>query len=229
MAGKVSTRGFVTALVLLGVAAGFSLRMTHARGESWAVRIAEDVPREFGAWKGEDQPVTEEERAILGTETIVARDFTNEETGEVVGFLAVYAEGNRRAFHPPEYCLTGAGLKLDELGTDEVDVQGRPLRYNRMVFVKEGYRLLVLNWYVTDEFSTPDFKEQQLNLLISMLRGGGRGAMLRITYMIPAGAGAEGEERADAVVKAFMKELLPRLPSYLWPEGPASRSGDEAA
>ena len=214
MVGKVSTRGLVTALAALAVASGVSLKIAHARPNSWAVSIAEDVPAAFGSWTGQNVVVPDEDKAILGTDTVIQRNFTNARTGDGVSFLAVYAEGHRRAFHPPEYCLTGAGLKLDAITLGEVEIGGHPLRYNRMVFVKGGQRLLVLNWYVADDLSTADFKQQQLNLLISMLRGGGRGAMMSVSYIM---RGSEGE--ADVVVQGFMKELLPLLPRYLWPEG----------
>ena len=63
-------------------------------------------PKVIGDWTSEDLPISDDDKAILETDNVFVRRYTNSIDEEVSLFI-VYSENNRKVSHPPEICYTG--------------------------------------------------------------------------------------------------------------------------
>jgi len=151
----------------------------------------------------------------LGTRDVTGSVY--EDPGKnLIKIIVVKAVNNRSAFHPPEYCLTGAGSEIVEKRTKIVpsapEMNGI-FTVNEMVFKTSNKNsFLVWNWYSAGNSMTPNFYGQQWKLVTERIRtGSARGAVVNMYTDIPN----DDLAAADSLNADFVKSLLPFLNSNL--------------
>jgi len=211
-------RNGIGALLVLLVFTGAVKYIGHTKEvKRFDVDLERDVPKVVGGWIGEDLPVEERALQVLRTQTVLLRRYSNKETGEEVSFLVIYAEGNREAFHPPIYCMTGAGSDVVAKDVRAVELPDGVIKVNELTFATERGMVILYNWYVAGELETENYGQQQLRIVLDQLLGrGGVGAMLRVSTVLGP---EETKEDALARLERLMKVLIPALPKYLHPGG----------
>jgi len=68
-------------------------------------------PKVIGEWSSEELPISDDEKALLETDNVFVRRYTNAMKEEVYLFI-VYSQNNRKVSHPPEICYTGGGATI---------------------------------------------------------------------------------------------------------------------
>ena len=81
---------------------------SYTQGDNLSIH---HFPKVIGDWVSEDLPITDDEKAILETDNVFVRRYTNSIDEEVFLFV-VYSKNNRKVSHPPEICYTGGGATI---------------------------------------------------------------------------------------------------------------------
>jgi EpsI family protein len=174
------------------------------------------LPENLGNWnKVRNIPFQDRIIAILGTKDVLGGVYENSEKN-IIKIVIVQAVNNRSAFHPPEYCLTGAGSEIVEKRIKVIngipEINGG-FSVNEMVFkASDKSNLLVWNWYSVEKSMTPNYYSQQWKLVTDRLRHGDtRGAVVNMyTNIYESDVAAADNLNAD-----FLKALVPFLSSNL--------------
>jgi EpsI family protein len=209
--GRLAAGRWTVLLALFAATAGVVLRLDRRPGPEKPAAPAV-VPGRIGAWSL-DGTVAFKERvmALLGTRDVTGRLYAGPE-GRQIELVIVRANNNRAAFHPPEYCLTGAGMTLLDRGTRTLRLSGSPdaaFACNEMVLAtRDRRRVLVWNWYMAQQTMTASYWAQQLRLVKDeFVSGTGRGAVVTLCTAI------DGDDRAAAAAahEDFCRSLVPVL------------------
>ena len=170
-----------------------------------------DLPYVFGNWRGEDIRISEadlrEIQDILGTDKIILRHYTNLE-GDYIQLYIVFSQRDRTSFHPPEMCYLGAGsAELTSKRLVSLDLEGKPLDINRLVFQTPRSRQLVFYWYQAGKRMFASYVRQQAYLTWDILRNRPfKGFMVRLST-------TDKESGADVpgYVADFIESIIPHL------------------
>jgi hypothetical protein len=109
------------AVVLVVLAAGTLIegklsdrwgRKSSEKLDAFTSRLAE-VPKEFGDWRGEDDPVNEEEFKASNCTGYVSRTYTNKD-GQRVNMYLVSGTARHVTIHTPDWCYVGAGYVMED-------------------------------------------------------------------------------------------------------------------
>lgn len=167
----------VVAVVLL-ITAGIAYRTLAARlyGDALTpVKLPvplERIPRQIGAWTGQDRPIPENIVAYMKqnfADDYVSRRYVNAGEGVWADLYVVYCSSRPGGIlgHQPRVCFPGNGWIHDETRSAQlVSVSGRPIECLVHRFHKPGpayQQIVVLNFYVLNgqitlserEFSGP--------------------------------------------------------------------------
>ncbi|MBI5150108.1 MAG: EpsI family protein [Candidatus Omnitrophica bacterium] len=170
-------------------------------------------PKEIAGWTAEELPITDREKAILETDNVFARRYTNVKGEEVVLFI-VYSQNNRKVSHPPEVCYTGSGATILSNVHDSFPAGSTAgdIRVNR-VAVEQGRRnQIFFYWFkVGDTFTSNYWKQQGLIALKSFRGQPSSSALVRISI---DSANPE-DPQAIKRLKKFGQLILPLLNQYL--------------
>ncbi|MCM8782510.1 MAG: EpsI family protein [Candidatus Omnitrophica bacterium] len=156
-----SNRSFIIVIAILLVVAIIGSRAyLPTRFDAASIATVTDFPRQIGDWTGEDIPINELTYNILETKNVVMRKYKNK-NGDAVYLYIVYSEQNRRVVHPPEICMTGAGMNILEKNPIQLTDS---IRAVRMLMEKAPLRELVVYWFKVGDFYTDKFLKQQLRV-----------------------------------------------------------------
>jgi EpsI family protein len=176
---------------------------------------AESIPLALGDWRGIGLVVGPENEEVLQTKDIIMRQYLRR--GERVMLAVVFAESKRKVAHPPEQCYAAAGEEIDNIGDDSFTTKaGQTISARQLVITssKTGKTQAVLYWYKAGDYSTGNFVEQQLHVILSslLMRSDVRVGLIRLsTYL----AEAEPAETAMARLKSFAQDLYPEVEKAL--------------
>jgi EpsI family protein len=174
-----------------------------------------DFPKDIAGWTSTELPITDREKAVLETDNVFARRYTNER-GEEVTLFIVYSQNNRKVSHPPEVCYTGSGstilsnvhdsfTAITASGNIDIDV-------NHVTVEKGSERQIFLYWFkVGDSFTTNYWKQQGLIALKSFLGQPSSSALIRISASIENGQEPNAKQR----LKDFGGIILPYIYKHL--------------
>jgi len=199
------------AVPLLALAAGAT---------AWALRveqgipskgILERIPSTIGEWVGEESPISDYEKKVLGTQDVRAIRYTSQR-GDQVRLLIVVAAQARRRTHDPQECYTGEGFHAlsSNVVTCAVKKGGTAIAipFREVVFAQGDQVRLV--WYVFKggaRFDTSHLRHH-IGLAIARLKGDDvADVLLRVDT--PA-AGADLDHARDAL-RRFLSETLPSI------------------
>ncbi len=170
-------------------------------------------PKDIREWTAEELPITKQEKAILETDNVFARRYTNPK-GEEVYLFIVYSQNNRKVSHPPEVCYTGSGATILSSVHDSFDSDSRDVRVitNRITIEQGKGRQIMFYWFKVGDTFTPNYWKQQCLIAVkSFLGQPSSSALIRISTDIEK----DGEDAAIQRMKKFGQLILPLLDRHL--------------
>ncbi len=200
------TIGFFIVLVLLAAAGAYSMDLFFRQRTDHDVVDINDLPMKIDGWSGRDIEVTEREYDILETRNLALREYTGPR-GEKAHLFVIYSETNRSVFHPPEVCLIGSGVVIEDKTHDMFTHRARDINLNKLLLNRGETEDIVLYCYKSGDFYTDNYYLQQAAFALNQLLGRrDGGATIRVSMS------AEGD-RADelATLKDFMGEVITEM------------------
>jgi len=195
--------------------AGLSLFVLYGGRSRVSSVDIKTLPAKIGSWQlAEDIKFQERVIDILGTDAVIGRIY-RDKAGRTVELIIVKAVNNRSAFHPPEYCMTGAGSELAGRGAVSIaipEIKGGLVEVNEMVFSTDhGNDILVHNFYAAGRDYYSNFYLQQTRIVTDrMFKGFSRGMAVNVYTEIKF----DDKESARSASEDFIKALLPVLTQY---------------
>lgn len=159
-------------------------------------------PHTIGDWKGADLEVTEKEYRILETRNLISREYTNS-ANEQLHLFIVYSETNRSVFHPPEVCLIGSGVTINDITNEKFNAGKNEFLIKKLYLEKNKRKDVALYCYKAGNFYTNNYYLQQVYFILNQLLGKRRGgATIRVSMPMRG-----NEEETVAVLKKFMQDV----------------------
>ena len=211
------TRGtprYWTMLILLSVAAIFSVMVRHGRAVPLR-RSLEQFPLQVGAWKGINRGrFPEEVLRVLQASDYLNRDY-QEMNGGYVNFYIGYYEQQRagESMHSPKNCLPGNGWEvLDSVQVPlEIPQSHKTIEVNHYLVQNETSKTFVLYWYDTHGRAfASEYKGKAILVWEALKTGRTDGSLIRI--MVPYGGSAQ---KAEETANSFARQVYPMLKDYL--------------
>jgi EpsI family protein len=176
-------------------------------------------PRTMDSWRGVQFPLDTQIEQVLGADDYINATYTQlDEASSAVNFFVAYYHNQTEGsgIHSPEVCLPAGGWEMFSLETYEVsmaDTLYGTFNVNRAVIQKGVVKQLVYYWFEQrGQRFTNDYVAKVNVVYDGLVHGRTEGAMVRFVTAID---GNENEADADARLKSFMEEALPRLPRFV--------------
>lgn len=172
-------------------------------------------PQTIAGWSAEEIMISRQDKAILETDNVFVRRYTNPQ-GEEVYLFIVYSQDNRKVSHPPEVCYTGSGATIlsnvhDSFSADESAL--KDIKVNRVTVEQGRERQIFFYWFKVGDAFTPNYwKQQGFIALKSFLGQPASSALIRIST--PA-QNERNDENATRRLKDFGRMILPYLQKHL--------------
>jgi len=180
-------------------------------------RIFAEFPLILEGWKGKTSTVEDNILASLKTEDYLKTDFVSPDGRVVNLWVAYYADqAAGSAAHSPRACIPGGGWLIKDLsllGIDGIQVDGSPLKVNRLLISKGDYTQIVYYWFkqrnrnVTNEWLVKWFLFWD-----GMTRNRTDGALVRFTAFARPG---EDLSAVDGRLVEFLNIAYPHLYEYI--------------
>ena len=172
-------------------------------------------PQTIAEWNAEEIPINQQDKAILETDNVFVRRYTNPQ-GEEVYLFIVYSQNNRKVSHPPEVCYTGSGATIlsnvhDSFSADSSAL--KDIKVNRVTVEQGRERQIFFYWFKVGDAFTPNYwKQQGLIALKSFRDQPSSSALIRIST--PA-RNERDDENATRRLKDFGRIILPHIYKHL--------------
>jgi EpsI family protein len=175
------------------------------------------LPDHFGPWVGQDLPIDQQTRDILGAGEFLQRNFVNSAQPQpwVDLFIAYFpSQKAGDTIHSPNHCLQGEGwvpIQREVVQLSRPD--GSLFPANRFVTSKGGDRELVIYWYQAhDRVVASEYWAKYYLIADSIRMNRSDGAMVRlITPMYHK----ESPDAAQARLLNLGSQLVPLLNGYI--------------
>ena len=171
-------------------------------------------PQRIADWSAEEIPISQQDKAILETDNVFVRRYTNPQ-GEEVYLFIVYSQNNRKVSHPPEVCYTGSGATIVNNVHDSfsTDASLGDIKVNRVTVEQGRERQIFFYWFkVGDTFTSNYWKQQGLIALKSFRGQPSSSALIRISI---SARKEEDDANATQKLKDFGRMILPYLQKHL--------------
>lgn len=208
---------FIAAVVLFAIAA-VATPVIGARPAVELDRTSFAVfPDQVGTWDGRKGTLEERVLDTLDLDDYYIADFITQGTKSVNFYVAFYGSQQAgAAAHSPRSCIPGGGWKITSLSTKilaDVEVQGRPLRINRLQIQRGDDKQLVYYWFQQrHRLLTNEYAVKWFLFWDALTLNRTDGALIRLTTAIqPWEDWAQGDER----LAEFAREVNPRLTPFL--------------
>ena len=172
-------------------------------------------PQTIADWSAEEIMISQQDKAILETDNVFVRRYTNPQ-GEEVYLFIVYSQNNRKVSHPPEVCYTGSGATIlsnvhDSFSADSSAL--KDVKVNRVTVEQGRERQIFFYWFKVGDAFTPNYWKQQGLIALKSFRGQpSSSALIRIST--PA-QNERDDENAARRLKDFGRIILPYLQKHL--------------
>jgi len=212
-----STAKYVVAWVLLGGTAVF----LQARKHNEIIPSRESLasfPHQFGAWRGVDVPIPEDQLEVLGAGDFLLRVYRNGQVQEpYVDMFVAYFPSQRAGdtIHSPKNCLPGAGWAPVKADRISIAIPGQaPFAANRYVIAKGSDRQLVLYWYWAHGRAVASEYWAKVYLVSDSIRlNRSDGSMVRFTTPLPPGEPINvAQQRLLSFAAGAVSQLTPYVP-----------------
>lgn len=203
----------ITALILLGGAAGLTLRYFETvpeNGPDFA-----QLPYEFAEYNGIESRFDESTYQVLKADTTTLRRYQGAD-GTVYWLFVAYFKDQKYGsqIHSPRHCLPGGGWRIEELSEMTIDDPINDTRdINRLEIAWENQRQVMLYWFesrsgiISDEFALK-FDLVKNSLLFRPTDA----AFVRLTVQRPDANSDKAAEQGAEFFKALDQALLAALP-----------------
>lgn len=174
------------------------------------------IPTQFGTWK--EVPSL---RPVLPDPTVqrvidsaysqtLARGYVNEK-GQIVMLTVAYGKDQNSestAAHRPEFCYTGQGFTVRELGVHEAQMAHHALTMRQLVGTRENYVEHISYWVTLDEKATLPGLGRKLAQMRYGLHGQIADGML-----VRVSSASRDAQAAERVHDVFIRDLEQQIPS----------------
>ena len=171
-------------------------------------------PRTIAGWSAEEIMISQQDKAILETDNVFVRHYTNPQ-GEGVYLFIVYSQNNRKVSHPPEVCYTGSGATIVNNVHDSFSTGSSlgEIKVNRVTVEQGRERQIFFYWFKVGDTFTPNYwKQQGLIALKSFLGQPSSSALIRISI---SARKEEDDANSTQKLKDFGRMILPYLQKHL--------------
>jgi EpsI family protein len=206
-------RNYTIIIVSFIVSAAISWQLyfkTYSQDDTVSIH---DFPKTIDGWTSEELTITKREKAILETDNVFIRRYTNPQGKEVYLFI-VYSQNNRKVSHPPEVCYTGSGASILSSVHDSFSSKegGLEIRTNRLTLEQTKNNQILFYWFKVGNTFTPNYwKQQWLIACKSLLGKPSSSALIRIsTHML-----TDDDQQETQLLKDFGRSILPYLLKHL--------------
>ena len=197
-----NTIGYIALIILLVITSVVSIKLFLRQRSDHDVSDVRSFPYTIGDWKGIDLEVTENEYKILETRNLISREYTSSKNEKIYLFI-IYSETNRSVFHPPEVCLIGSGITINDIKDEKVQVNKKEFLANKLYLERNGQKSIALYCYKAGDFYTDNFYLQQIHFILNQLLGKNKGGAT-----IRASIATDNEEVDLATLKGFMRDVI---------------------
>jgi EpsI family protein len=202
-------RHYIALVSILALAAAGHLGILRAHKEaSRALPEAEelDIPAQIADYtqRGADAEIDEHTQNVLGTSSILIRDYLAPPQKHVQ--LTLVHSTSRRSLHFPEVCLVGGGWEIQTQTTQPI---GFFFDAKKLVLVNGERRQLVLYWFKTGDELTGNFFVNAFHWAKTQLAfGSPTSTMTKVSTVLQPG---QSEEQAFATLEDFAIKFTPIL------------------
>ena len=204
------TKRYMIAAILLLVTAFTTFGAYSTRSYS-GVLYTQIIPVTIGDWHSRDLPVSARTYDILETKDIITREYSNSR-GDRVFLSVVFARSNRKVAHPPEVCFAGGGWSRIDRDDHSILINGKPLRFNRLVLQRGSERQIAMYLYKSGKRLTNNFYAQQLNIILNgMLHRNVSSALIRVSSY----SASDDIEKSTELAGEFAKKVIPIIEDRL--------------
>jgi EpsI family protein len=187
--------------------------------------LVEFLPDFVGEWYGEDEPVSQGEKDILGPDTqFVRKLYTNTQGDQIFVSLVFSGPDMATSIHRPERCLPAQGWTVVNTNVAAIPLANGELKATRLrnlrVFHQESappvnVYSLSYYWFVGHDAQTPShLKRTWIDIRDRVLKGENQ----QWAYVMIASAVTKGlqplgrsEAEVDEMIRSFIRDLYPQL------------------
>ena len=209
---KFKTR-YIIVLALLLLTSGYVLFDSYSSSQSLLAEV-EKIPFSLGDWSGKKIVIDREIFDILGTNSVIMREYRNPQ-GKIAWLSIVYYPDNRVGFHHPESCYGGMGYTIIGERVETLEIKGeRPCTIEARVlhYRRDDNEKLIIYFFEVGDFITPSYLKLRKKMMLNQIKFKRHsGAMVRFSTPILDG----NIDEAFTTLKEFMSQLVPILPQYL--------------
>jgi EpsI family protein len=187
--------------------------------------IAMSLPAFVGDWYGTDQPVSQNEKDVLGPDTQFLRKLYTNAQGDQI-FVSIVFSGPDMAtsIHRPERCLPSQGWTVVDSAVTKVPIGKEDLATTRL-FNLRNFRngnappvtiySLDYYWFIGHDAQTPSHLQRTwIDIRDRVLKGENQQwAFVAVASTITKGLQPFGrsETETDEIIRNFIRDLFPQL------------------
>lgn len=178
------------------------------------------IPAQFGGWKEVPSlrpvlpdPTLQKVIESAYTQTL-ARGYVNDK-GQVVMLTVAYGKDQNSestAAHRPEFCYTGQGFSIQDLGVHQAQLAGHVLTMRQLVGTRENYVEHISYWVTLDDKATLPGLGRKLAQVRFGLHGQIADGML-----VRVSSASRDPHAAELAHDAFIRDLEQQIPSTFRP------------
>lgn len=172
-------------------------------------------PLELGSWRAQESSLSRDVEQTLGLDDYVLADYRYENQNDV-NFYVAYYKSQRKGVspHSPQVCMPGGGWVITSIDRVSVEIEkGKPFEVNRTIIEKDHQQQVVYYWFEQRGRRIASEYWMKWYLLVDALKiNRTDGALVRV---VTPSAQNEPIEAADARLKLFLQEAMPKLGKYV--------------
>ncbi len=202
---------------LIAIAAQLMLVLSAPVYELPLRKSFNEFPLSLNEWRGVPDKMDPSYVQMLKFDDYLLADYSSGLFPPVnlyVSYYATQADGN--SAHSPRACIPGDGWEIADFregAMEGVTVNGKSLRFNRVVIRKGENRQLVYYWFQQrGRVSTNEYVVKLQIFWDAITRHRTDGAMVRLVARLRPG---EPEEVGDRLLKRFAEAAVPELTRYI--------------
>jgi EpsI family protein len=209
-------------LILLGGLGSVFLIPKDIKIQPAAINLS--LPQMIGDWQGDDEPITQGERDILGPDTQFARKVYRKGTDEISVSIVLSGPDMNTSIHRPERCLPAQGWTIADSKTSTLSLSGSTLKATRLqniksILLSNGQHLALRNlnyyWFVGhSEVTASHYERTWIDIRDRVLKGRNQQwAYITIGSTITKDFKIFGrdEKQTDDLIQGFIKDLVPEV------------------
>jgi len=219
MSSMISRSGAALSIVIILLFTGATISF-HARthGESPYNVQLQDLPREFGTWKGIDaDPLTAKSHDILRLDQYVRRMYRNPAGQEVfvyIGYWEKQSGEHQAAKHSPLMCLPANGWKISSPQLRSIPLSSsEPQPARQLVGVISDSSVVFYYWFFSGDENYVDETDALFHIMHeTIVKGRSDGGIVELSLQMDQSKSSEETLKdAEATLTAFVSDFAPVL------------------